>query len=150
MFFSVPNIYRSQVLVMLFGTFIPWLAYILMIFGFYPYGLDPVPFFLAISSVLFFWALFRNRIFRINPIAFKTIFDNLSDGILIIDEYGEIIAQNKKAGMILEKTVNERDLSNIQQVFNNWPELSELFNSSLNKKSIEFLLENEGRQFTAL
>ncbi len=149
MFFSVPSIYRGQVLIMLLGTFIPWVAYIIMVFGFYPYGLDPVPFFLAVSGIFFFWALFRYRLFRINPIAFKTIFENLSDGILIIEESGEIIAKNKKGEKILSTIFPEKKFSTIQEVNLNWPELADIFLPLPPKKVIEFSLQSDGRYYMA-
>ncbi|MGY6741899.1 MAG: histidine kinase N-terminal 7TM domain-containing protein [Cecembia sp.] len=149
MFFSVPTIYRGQVMVMLLGTFIPWLAYILMLFGFYLYGMDPVPFFLAVSGIILFWALFRYRLFRINPIAFKTIFENLSDGILIIEENGEIIAQNTMADKILTSLFSGKKFNNIKQIQVSWPELSDLFLPLPQKKSIEFTLKNDGRFYSA-
>ncbi|EKB47497.1 histidine kinase N-terminal 7TM domain-containing protein [Cecembia lonarensis] len=149
MFFSVPSIYRGQVLVMLLGTFIPWLAYILMVFGFYPYGMDPVPFFLATSGIILFWALFRYRLFRINPIAFKTIFENLSDGILIIEENGEIIAKNTMGEKILSYLYPGQKFNNIQQIQANWPDLAELFLPIPQKRAVEFTLENDGRYYLA-
>lgn len=149
MIFSVPAIYRGQVLIMLLGTFIPWIAYIMMVFGFYPYGLDPVPFFLAISAILLYWALFKYKLFRINPIAFKTIFDNLSDGILIIEEGGEIIAQNKRAQNILDIILSNKKLNTIHQITQTWNELAELFLPVQPKKLVEFYLEKDGRYYMA-
>ncbi|PSL05660.1 histidine kinase N-terminal 7TM domain-containing protein [Cecembia rubra] len=149
MMFSVPAIYRGQVLIMLLGTFIPWIAYIIMVFGFYPFGLDPVPFFLAISAILLYWALFKHKLFRINPIAFKTIFENLSDGILIIEENGEIIAQNKRSQKILEIIFPNKKFNTIHQINQNWPELAELFLPVQSKKWVEFFLENDSRYYMA-
>jgi signal transduction histidine kinase/CheY-like chemotaxis protein len=103
MLFSIPEIYRGQVLIMFFGTLIPWIAYLFVVFGFYPFGLDPVPFCLAISGVTLFWALFQYRLFRANPIAFKTIFENISDGILILDRFGDVVAMNYAARKIFSK-----------------------------------------------
>lgn len=97
MLFSVPDLYKGQVLIMLFGTLIPWLAYVLVVFGNYPFGLDPVPFFLAVSALVLFWALYKYRLFRTNPIAFKTIFENISDGIVIFDRVGDVVALNLTA-----------------------------------------------------
>lgn len=94
MLFSVPDLYKGQVLIMLFGTIVPWFAYIMVVFGNYPFGLDPVPFFLAISSLILFWALYKYQLFRTNPIAFKKIFENISDGIVIFDHLGDVVAIN--------------------------------------------------------
>ncbi|RPA70068.1 response regulator [Cyclobacteriaceae bacterium YHN15] len=149
MLFSVPDIYRGQVVIMLVGTLMPWIAYLLVVFGHYPYGLDSVPFFLAFSGILFYWALFKYNLFRINPIAFKTIFDNLSDGIVIVDDKGAVIAINRKGVSILKKHLSINKITNINELENIWPELSELFDNSNPKKSIEFLLEQGEKHYMA-
>jgi signal transduction histidine kinase/CheY-like chemotaxis protein/HPt (histidine-containing phosphotransfer) domain-containing protein len=149
MLFSVPDVYRGQVIIMLIGTIMPWIAYLLVVFGYYPYGLDAVPFFLAFSGILFYWALFRYNLFRINPIAFRTIFDNLSDGIIIVDDNGAIIAINKKGIYILKKHLSVNKLSSIQDLIKTWPELSELFDGSSGKKVVEFFLNQDQRYYMA-
>ncbi|MFD2202338.1 histidine kinase N-terminal 7TM domain-containing protein [Shivajiella indica] len=149
MLFSVPDIYRGQVIIMLIGTLLPWIGYLLVVFGYYPYGLDPVPFLLAFSGLLFFWALFRYNIFRINPIAFRTIFDNLSDGIIIFDENGAVIATNKRGTNILQKHLALSKVSNVSELIDHWPELSELFDEKNQKKNIEFFLKQDEKYFTA-
>lgn len=107
MLFSVPDLYKGQVLIMLFGTLIPWLAYVLVVFGNYPFGLDPVPFFLAVSALVLFWALYKYRLFRTNPIAFKTIFENISDGIVIFDRLGDVVALNLTAKKFFQDLGNQ-------------------------------------------
>lgn len=149
MLFSVPDVYRGQVIIMLIGTIMPWIAYLLVVFGYYPYGLDSVPFFLAFSGILFYWALFRYNLFRINPIAFRTIFDNLSDGIIIVDDNGSIIAINKKGIYILKKHLSVNKISSIQGLIKTWPELSELFDGSSGKKIVEFFLSQDQRHYMA-
>lgn len=108
MLFSIPEIYRGQVLIMLFGTLIPWIAYVGVVFGFYPFGLDPVPFCLAISGVTLFGALFQYQLFRANPIAFKTIIENISDGILILDRMGDVAAMNYTARRFFSKLTPQK------------------------------------------
>ncbi|MCF1750523.1 histidine kinase N-terminal 7TM domain-containing protein [Mariniradius sediminis] len=134
MLFSVPDLYKGQVLIMLFGTLIPWLAYILVVFGNYPFGLDPVPFFLAVSAIVLFWALYKYRLFRTNPIAFKTIFENISDGIIIFDRVGDVVALNLTAKKFFQDTgiqspSNKSDLAKFQD------DLSDLVNGT--KATIE-------------
>jgi len=149
MLFSVPDIYRGQVIIMLVGTIMPWVAYLFVVFGYYPYGLDPVPFLLSFSGILFFWALFKYNLFRLNPIAFRTIFDNLSDGIVIIDDNGAIIATNTKGINIIKKHLSIQKIYHLDELIDIWPELLELFDSSNPKKNIEFLLEPDKIHYTA-
>jgi signal transduction histidine kinase/CheY-like chemotaxis protein/HPt (histidine-containing phosphotransfer) domain-containing protein/PAS domain-containing protein len=149
MLFSVPDIYRGQVIIMLVGTIMPWIAYVLVVFGYYPYGLDTVPFLLSFSGILFYWALFKYNLFRINPIAFRTIFDNLSDGIVIIDDNGAIIATNAVGTKIIKKHLSIQKIQQLKDLIDVWPELSELFDNTNPKKNIEFLLEPDKIHYTA-
>lgn len=145
---SIPAVYRTQVFIMLLGTFIPWVAYIVVVFGYYPFGLDPVPFCLAISGSFLFWALFRNQLFRTNPIAFKTIFENISDGILIINTDGEIVAINHAAERFFS-TLSPLKISSIAQI----RELSSDFDGLLSQKEeiekIEISSPIENKTFAA-
>lgn len=149
MLFSVPDIYKGQVFIMLIGTIMPWIAYVAVVFGYYPFGLDPVPFMLAISGFMLFWSLFRYKLFKINPIAFKTIFDNLSDGILIIDDHYSIIAMNKKGHLLIKHYIPKGKISNIKEFQFFWPELLELFSNEAPKKSLEFYLKSENSYYLA-
>ncbi|WP_194972712.1 histidine kinase N-terminal 7TM domain-containing protein [Aquiflexum lacus] len=146
MFSSIPAIYRKQLLVMMMGTFMPWVAYIIVVFGYYPFGLDPVPFFLAISGLLLFWALFRNQLFRANPIAFKTIFENISDGILIINMEGELVAVNYAAEKFFSKLTDVK-LENVDQIKKLSNEFDVLFSKRTTGEKVEIKLVNDGKTF---
>ncbi|MCL6258604.1 ATP-binding protein [Aquiflexum sp. TKW24L] len=146
MLFSIPEIYRGQVLIMFFGTLIPWIAYLFVVFGFYPFGLDPVPFCLAISGVTLFWALFQYQLFRANPIAFKTIFENISDGILILDRLGDVVAMNYTARKFFSK-LSPRKIYKRSQLEEVSKEFEDLFHSNSPNKKIELYLPNERKTF---
>lgn len=146
MLFSVPDIYKGQVLIMLFGTLIPWLAYVLVVFGNYPFGLDPVPFCLSISALVLFWALYRYQLFRTNPIAFKTIFENISDGIVIFDKTGEVVAHNHSARSFFEQLGGQKP-TNRAEMASSVDGFSRLFSGE--KKSIDVVDGLSGKSFVA-
>lgn len=146
MLFSIPEIYRGQVLIMLFGTLIPWIAYLFVVFGFYPFGLDPVPFCLAISGVTLFWALFQYRLFRANPIAFKTIFENISDGILILDRMGDVVAMNYTARKFFSK-LSPHKIYKKDQLIGISKEMGSLFLSNPTNTKIEMVTHSDNKIF---
>lgn len=146
MLFSIPEIYRGQVLIMLFGTLIPWIAYLFVVFGFYPFGLDPVPFCLAISGVTLFWALFQYQLFRANPIAFKTIFENISDGILILDRMGDVVAMNYTARKFFSK-LSPQKIYKKDQLMGISKEFETLFLSNSPNTRIELVNPSDKRIF---
>lgn len=98
---STPKIYRKQILVMLFGTLVPWTAHWIAVTGNSPYNLDLIPFALAFSALIIFWALYRYGFFRAAPIAFKTIFDNINEGVIIYDLSQKVVALNQTAKTFL-------------------------------------------------
>lgn len=146
MLFSIPEIYRGQVLIMFFGTLIPWIAYLFVVFGFYPFGLDPVPFCLAISGVTLFWALFQYQLFRANPIAFKTIFENISDGILILDRLGDVVAMNFTARKFFSK-LSPQKIYKKSQLMELSKEFEDLFLSDSTNNKIELTIPSEKQTF---
>jgi signal transduction histidine kinase/CheY-like chemotaxis protein/HPt (histidine-containing phosphotransfer) domain-containing protein/PAS domain-containing protein len=146
MLFSIPEIYRGQVLIMLFGTLIPWIAYLFVVFGFYPFGLDPVPFCLAISGVTLFWALFQYQLFRANPIAFKTIFENISDGILILDRLGDVVALNYAARKFFSK-LSPQKIYKKDQLISISSDFEGLFTANSPNYKIEIAIPEEKKIF---
>ncbi len=148
MLFTIPEFYVKQVFLMLFGSLIPWIAYILVVFGVYILYLDPVPFFLAASSLFIFWGLFRVGLFRVNPIAYSTIFENLSDGIVILDSSLSIVATNNRANKILRRT-SDSNYSKVDVLYNVWPQLKELFDDPNASISVELYTILDERYYTA-
>ncbi|SMD41863.1 Signal transduction histidine kinase [Aquiflexum balticum DSM 16537] len=148
MFFSVPKVYQKQVMIMMFGSFVPWIAYLFVVFGFYPFGLDPVPFLLGIAGVIIFWALFKHQLFIASPIAFKTIFEKLSDGVLILNEDGEIVAMNLAANTFISN-FTELGITRIDQLIKICPELQVLLSSEIAEKRVEIDLPSENKTFSA-
>ncbi|SNS09569.1 Signal transduction histidine kinase [Belliella buryatensis] len=102
MLLFVPDAFSKQVTVILMATLIPWLTHILDLFEFYETPLDLVPFSLALSAVFMYWGLFKLGLLKSMPIAFEKIFNELSDGVIILDKSGEIITHNKTALKLLK------------------------------------------------
>ncbi len=127
MYLSVPKTYRSQVLTLLAGTTFPWLAHSFSLLGFSFYNIDFVPFTLLISAFFIHRGLFSFGLFQKHPIAFKMIFENLTDGIIIFDKKKNIIASNKEAVKILGRSNNQN--SSLQELCIEIPELEKLFQS---------------------
>ncbi|MCH7413080.1 ATP-binding protein [Belliella sp. R4-6] len=98
----VPNTYSKQVIIFLIATLVPWSTHVLELLDLYNFQIDLVPFALAISASLTYWGLFNLKIFKSTPIAFEHIFNELNDGIIILDPLGDVITQNKVASKFLK------------------------------------------------
>ncbi len=123
---SVPRIYVNQLIILLIGTLIPWTVHIIDLLGFSPGNIDTVPFALAASALFIYYGLLKYELFQSAPIAFKTIFENLVNGILILDSNGKIIAHNKSALTFFPDSIEQNSLSKTK-LLQNWPKLSSVF-----------------------
>ncbi len=98
MFRRSSGIYRNQVGVMLVASMVPWVANFLYIAGIDPMpAVDPTPLAFAISGAAFFWGLFRLQLLDIMPIAHESIFNNMADGVVVVDTRGRIVELNPAA-----------------------------------------------------
>lgn len=134
MLLFIPNAYSKQVFVFLLATIIPWFTHILDLSGFYTYQLDLVPFSLALSALIMYWGLFKLNMLRSMPIAFEKIFNELNDGVIILDPIGHIVAQNKTAMKQLELQAPFDKYTVIQK----WPHLKAYFDLLQEPKPMEF------------
>ena len=97
-----PSYYRAQVGVLLLGASAPWLAETLSIAGVRPFThVDVTPFAFMISGAVVVWGVLRYRLLDIVPVALKTVFGRLSDGIIVLDAQGCIVDLNPSAEAIV-------------------------------------------------
>ncbi|MCK9355948.1 MAG: PAS domain S-box protein [Dehalococcoidia bacterium] len=97
-----PTVYRKQVVVMLLGALVPWVANFLYISGIGPFqAVDPTPLAFAITGAAFSWGLFRLQLLNIMPVAHEAVFRNMVDGVIVLDTSGRIVELNPAAQHII-------------------------------------------------
>jgi PAS domain S-box-containing protein len=93
---------RGTIGILLLSCFIPLVSNMLYISGLRPLTfIDLTPVAFAITGILFFWGIYSKRLFSVKPIALKTLFDNLPDGIIVIDKAQRIVDINYAGSQIL-------------------------------------------------
>lgn len=97
--------YRPHLLLIIIATFIPLIGGMLTLTGFVPVPemphLDVVPITFGLSYTLFAWGVFRKRLFDVIPIARNTLFEQLPDGVLVLDAQQRIVDHNPQAPQLL-------------------------------------------------
>jgi signal transduction histidine kinase len=97
-------LYRLQSLALFAAVLIPWVANILYITGLSPIaGVDPTAPAFAISGVLIGWALFRNRLFDLVPVARDQLVESLSDAVVVLDGDRRVLDMNVAARRLSNK-----------------------------------------------
>lgn len=92
------KVFGSQSRLMLIGLMAPWLSNVLYITGIQigP-SLDFTPIAFAITNLLLVLAFVRFRLFDILPVAYTSIFQSISDGVVVLDNKGRVIDANPAA-----------------------------------------------------
>ncbi|WP_114749380.1 histidine kinase N-terminal 7TM domain-containing protein [Pleomorphovibrio marinus] len=95
----------KQVYMVLSGLSVPFLAYVSHILRIVPLNIDPLPFaFIGMGGIVYL-GLTRFHLFQVIPIVYKTLFESISDGVLVFDTLGRLVGCNPAAQLLLGRTL---------------------------------------------
>ncbi len=139
---EVPPSDSKQVFMVILGLCSPLLVYLFYITSKGPLVVDYITFSFLGTGLFFYLGLTRYNLFKIAPIAYRTLFDNMQEGVLVTDTYGSLITLNLAAANMLElKTINQKVA--LKVIEKGWPDIHELIISSEDYRMIEFSCEKE-------
>jgi len=119
---------RLQITIILASSTIPLISNVIYILGVKPFSfLDLTPVAFAITGILFFWGIYSKNLFSVKPIALDTLFANLPDGIIVLDEDHRIIDINESAIKMLGLVGQIINGESIEKVF---PPFHKVYNSN--------------------
>jgi len=96
-------VYWKSIIPMAAALITPMIASFLYLMGFTPYGVDPVPSVMFLTSIMYFYALTSSRYFQLVPIARNRIFESMTDGVVVLNSLKQISDYNSSATLLLEK-----------------------------------------------
>jgi PAS domain S-box-containing protein len=103
-----PGLYRGQVVALLVGTFIPWVANILDLLEInFLWGLASTPFSFAINGLALAWGVYRYRILDLVPVANEAIIQSMSDAVYVLDAQSRIVSLNPAAQQVIGRPAAE-------------------------------------------
>lgn len=102
-FLSSRKIFRPQMVILVICMVLGIVSYATFFLVTRPYpNFDPQPIFLAAISLLILTAIFRLQFFDLIHIPYHSIFENLEEGIIVMDAQNRIIQMNRRASILLE------------------------------------------------
>ncbi len=120
---------HSQVVALMSGMLIPWLANILYLSGSNPWpGLDLTPYAFSLTGIIYAWTLFRLGLFDLSPLAHKAILERITDGFLVLDTRGRVVEINALARQFLGLAADQAAGKPARDMINQWPTLAEMLN----------------------
>jgi diguanylate cyclase (GGDEF)-like protein len=88
------ELYRKQFGAFLLGALIPFAA---NAFYLLRGGPDTTPLAWGVSALIFTWAVFGLRLFSLNPLAYRVVFETMEDAVLVVNPDGQVIEVNPRA-----------------------------------------------------
>lgn len=107
------RVYRPQLFALICGQLLPVVTAFLLFIGVTPDGIDPVPMVIWLSSALYLWSITSSRMLSIMPIAKETIFNNMNDGVIVLNGTYQLIEYNRAC----KNMFSELDRSTIGKPF---------------------------------
>lgn len=135
-------LYGKQFRCLAFSMLFVMLVNVTYVLGIGPH-IDTTPIAWGISSLFITWALFRNNLFDLVPIARNRVMESMTDGIVVLDLKNRIVDMNPSARYIFHCEAAQNIGRSASNFFAEWPALQELvmedgeyvgFKNKLNKR----------------
>lgn len=108
--FTQAAVLRRQTWLVLAATLAPWLANLGYILRIGPRSeIDQTPLGFAVTGVLLSWAMLRDQLFDVVPVAGHTLLTRIPDPVLVVDAAGRLINANPAARRRLD--LHDRDIA---------------------------------------
>jgi diguanylate cyclase (GGDEF)-like protein len=121
-----PN--NRRVVLLLAGTVVFFAAALLVYdLGPAPYALAAVPVACTLLLPVFAWLVFREQVVEFSPLAYETVFQNMYDPVVVIDDRQRIIGLNHGAEKLLNVTESEALRASLHSLFG--PDMQEVHNA---------------------
>jgi len=136
---------RREAAVFLASTSLPVVLNIPDVLGLTPGWPDFTPFAFALTAAGISWVLFRYRFQAIVPVAWKSVFEGMGDGVLVLDPESRVLAVNASAERLLEHHEEQVIGRPIGQAFAACPALAQLAEVTRSDSDIEVVREGNPR-----
>lgn len=139
----LPARHRGQPLMLFAGFAIPlmWNA-IHFAFPSVPPHHDFTSAILGIGGIIVTWGLLRFRLFNLVPIARDALVENMSDGLLVLDEEHRVVDLNEAARKLIDLPASGILAQPISEIWSAWPQLAAPHSAGAKKTAIS--LGDEG------
>lgn len=94
--------YMRQFITIVIGQVLPTAGSLLYLLGLTPYGMDPVPVIMSITSMLYIWAILSRGMLTAAPVARENLFASMRDGVLVLDHFDRLVDFNGAAAKMVD------------------------------------------------
>jgi PAS domain S-box-containing protein len=121
--FRASHIYQRQAMIVFIAALIALLSSSIYAAGLSPFYFDPTPLVLTVSGILILWSIFGYKLLDVMPPAYRSLFDSMKNGVMVLDPLERIMDFNPSA-VELFKLDNSSFGTDAGQKLNMWGEIS--------------------------
>ncbi len=136
MWLTSVKVFRKQSGIVLSGAAVPFAVYIGYLLGVMPRGIDPMPFSFALTGLIIFAGISRYRLFSLTPLARNMLFDNIPDGVVVLDNNNRLVDFNRAASVLLGIDYDYVGKT-AGLLFSGWPDISVHLTNGINSGGFE-------------
>jgi diguanylate cyclase (GGDEF)-like protein len=139
---AVARAHRRGLFLLVAACFGPLTATLAYDFGLGPNTFSYVPIVFTVMLPIYAWLVLGEQIVEFAPLAYETVFQNMQDPVVVVDDQGRILGLNHGAEALLDITETSALLEPLNQFFGeDSPEVFEALDSGEPKK----MMTNTGR-----
>ena len=122
---SSPPLYRRQPLALLVGSAIPIVVHGTFIFN-EQFGItwDYSPIGFNIGAIIIAWGLFRLRLFNLAPVARHALVEDMTDGVIVLDNDDRVVDLNDSAESLVGKQKRQVLSRPLLEVWEAWSQVA--------------------------
>ena len=145
---SRPPLYRKQPAVLLAGLAVPvlWNLFYLLTPGLLPI-FDYTPAMFAVGELIIAWGLFRFKVFNLVLVARDTLLENMSDGLLVLDQAGRVADLNEAARVLIDRPADYILSRPIADSWPAWDQLAEPYRAGADQAVISIGHNGDRRDY---
>ena len=114
---AVARAHRRGLFLLIAACFGPLTATLAYDFGFGPDTISYVPIVYTLMLPIYAWLVLGEQIVEFTPLAYETVFQNMQDPVVVVDDQGRIIGLNRGAEYLLDVTETSAMLQPLRQYF---------------------------------
>jgi PAS domain S-box-containing protein/putative nucleotidyltransferase with HDIG domain len=102
------TIFRGQMIILVLGILIPWMGNALYVLHISPLGnLDLTPLSFALTGIMLSIGVIKWHLFDIKPTAHVAVFENMDNGLIVLDKFNHVIDINPYARSMFKISTSE-------------------------------------------
>jgi PAS domain S-box-containing protein len=88
------ELYKTQMMAIVVGTLVPWVANLAVVSDIGPKYLDPTPLGFALGTIVLGVGVFRFQLLNVVPVARQTLVESLDDAVFVLDSDEQVVETN--------------------------------------------------------